>query len=114
MYVRSLEFQPVLEDIDLAIRAINGATRDSLSLRPADPGAAFMDILGDGRQFTIVVTRGGEYLTLTDPRLGEHEVEVEFPGGQAVERPAAQVVDLKTALQAAMIFARTGELDSSV
>jgi hypothetical protein len=115
MYVTLLEFQPLLEDVELAIKALNGATHDALSLRAGDgEGAHFMDIAGDGERFIVVLNRGGNELILTDPGRGEHEVEVDFPGGQAVEWPASQVVDLPTTLRAAMLFARTGELDPSV
>ena len=115
VYVASLDLHaPLLEDVEQAIKALNGATRDSLSLRPADGDAPSMDIAGDGERFVVIVKRGGESLMLTDPRRGEHDVEVDFPGGQVVQYSASQVVDLRTALAAATLFARRGELDPAV
>jgi hypothetical protein len=107
--------QPRWEAVEQAIRALNNKERNDLYLTPtpADP-ETYLCVGGGGSRYIVAGSvRSEEFPTILDhSRSSQPPVRLTV-GGQEGEYPAAQVVDLATALNAGRHFYDSGGFSNS-
>ena len=108
--------RPQWEAVDVAIRALDNASRNDIYLTPskADPETYLAIGGGAGRYIVTGSIKNEEFPTVIDPVKGAEPVEVLVVGGQAGHYPGNWVLDLDTALRAARAFHSTGRFEGEV
>lgn len=123
MYVRVMhgpddaDQRPLLNpsrgQIEAAIRALDGRLRTLLCIGPGFEGP-WVGVGGGPDRYVVSGTLDNDqFFTLTEPDTDDLEVEVTC-GAQAGFYPSRKVVDLTLALQAARVFAESGQLDPNL
>ena len=101
---------PSLEDIEAAIKALDGKHRTTVTIRGNDD--AHLAVGGGTRgQYVVYATfDNARFFTLMSSEQSESKVLL-FIGGQEGDYPKSIVVDLPLAVAAAKSFAETGQID---
>jgi Immunity protein Imm1 len=105
--------RPSWEDIERAVRQLNGNERTSLILKRDEE--THMSIGGGPDRYSVVVlieNRHGPFY-LIDPYKSDAEIML-VVGGQSIDTPERMTVPLETILKAARVFSESGELEKSL
>ena len=103
---------PTIDDVEQFIEALDAKSRTLVSLYGRD--GAYLSLGGGEGQYVVYVSASDELLwNLLAEASQRSGIVLLNAGGQEGDFPARQVVDKRQALQAARVFVRTGQLDSS-
>ena len=106
---------PTWDDVETAIRALDGKARNDLYLYPSGRDAdTYLCVGGGGGRYIVSGATGKDrFPTYTDPRRTAGPEEILVVGGQPGAYPAEWILGLDAALQAAHAFFEAGRFPAS-